>query len=288
MSIASDHSTDRIVFLHIPRSGGTTLSRIANRHYPADRRFEFDDTQLDASILDFRSLPATTASRIRLISGHVTFAIHEVVGPGLYFTVLRDPIARVSSIFHYIRRRPGHYLHPRVAHLTFSEFLESGLSLDAHNGQCRWLAGVPCSDGIGYLDDLELAWRNLSQFAAFGLTERFDESLVVFARVLGWRRLAYVRENTLAHVEISARDRAAVVKANDKDLELYSRAQALFASRLTEVPDLSSTLRALRRDRALRAPWWRLRGGLSDLKRDFLVGRGPPPAFPPRRGGFRS
>lgn len=289
-----------LVFIHLPRTGGTTLTRIVERQFPPAWTFAFDDTNMDRSLARYYALPKHRRQSLRLLRGHIPFGIHEVIGPVDYVTMLRDPIERVISCYEYIPtlqtnalraraglpslRRPvirgsGHPLRPflrgRIVNVDLREYVESGIYPEARNGQCRLLSGQ-AYDGAtsnGEVDLLERAWRNLTEsFVAVGLTERFDESLLLYRELLGWERLSYSRANVLAGrpaAETFPDDVLEVVRQhNTLDLELYARARARFEEALATLPDRSRELKELRRSNTRRKRWWGLHGGLSDLRWD--------------------
>jgi hypothetical protein len=260
-----------VVFVHLPRTGGTTLTLIVTRQFPAALSFAFDGADMDGSLARYRALPEHRRRALRLITGHVPFGIHEIVGLGDYVTMLRDPVERVISMYEYILRRPAHFLHDRVVAMDLAEYVETGVHPDARNGQCRLLSGEPheAATCVGEVDLLERAWRNLESFVAVGLTERFDESLLLYRDRLGWERLSYGCENVLAGRPSAATFPAEVLEVvrqhNTLDLELYARVRTRFDEALATVPDRDRQLQELRRSILVRQQWWGHRGGLSDL-----------------------
>lgn len=105
--------------------------------------------------------------------------------------MLRDPIDRVISHYYHVINRPKHYLYKAVTsrNMNLAEYVRSGLSHEANNGQVRQISGVeavffdrePVSPGV-----LDVAKRNLSEhFHGVGLLERYDESLILFKKLLG-------------------------------------------------------------------------------------------------------
>lgn len=89
----------RIVFLHIPRCGGTTVDNYFFRHLgrPKVGRSAVAESADD--------LPADIA-RIRYVTGHFNWSVAEAMIPGSYsFTVLREPVERLWSAYFYVRNR---------------------------------------------------------------------------------------------------------------------------------------------------------------------------------------
>jgi hypothetical protein len=145
------------------------------------------------------------------------------------------------------------------------------------NGQLRLLTG--------HMDDIDFggcartlldeAKRNLTDhFAVVGLSERFDESLLLIRRRLGWKRLPVYRRRNVAErksstAQLSASALAAIRKHNELDLELYEWASAKF-QREWETEGLQRELQRFRVINAMYQSYGRLRRASSRL----LSGRG--------------
>lgn len=72
----------------------------------------------------------------------------SVPGPSVYITMLRDPVRRVVSTYHYIRRQQGHPLHRSFSDpaMPLERALDSGLIQMFDNGQTRALSGMDAAD----------------------------------------------------------------------------------------------------------------------------------------------
>ncbi len=80
---------------------------------------------------------------------------------------------------------------------------------------------------------------HLQRFGFVGLTERFDESIVMMKHFLGWRKLRYfVRKQTRDRPSMDKVDPASlqlIRECNKFDLELYEFAQELFQRQIDEL-----------------------------------------------------
>jgi hypothetical protein len=99
---------------------------------------------------------------------------------------------------------------------------------------------------------LEKALVNLDRLDAVGLTERFDESVVLFTRVLGWQPMVYSTQNVAAErprqPELPPETLEAVVRYNALDLELYRHAgKRLTRAAAADGDDFAIDVAALRR-----------------------------------------
>ena len=254
--------TGTVIFLHLGKTGGMTLKRVVQRQYPAGNSYAIEGKDVRAAIAAFAGLPECER-RLRLLSGHVHYGVHELLPqPAVYFTVLRDPVERVASLYHYIRSRPGHHLYDAIERqrMSVADFVRSGISVEADNGQTRLLAGPDGRSlpfGTCTTELLERARANLARhFAVVGLTERFDETLLLLRDAFGWRRLFYVRRNVtdrrIRRDTLDAEAMCAIEERNTLDIELYRDASAAFEERIREQgPVFHARLRLLRLENAL-------------------------------------
>jgi len=261
------------IFLHIGKTAGWTLRQILYRNVPrslvmrvrppAHRPRGFlNDEPLKA----FAALPEAERARPRLLVSHMVFGIHESVPrPSAYLTVLRDPVARTISQYRHVVRTEQHRLHDAAAEgeLTLERYVRSGIALEVDNGQVRALAGdvaTPfgeCTDAM-----LERALENLDRHVAVaGLTERFDETLLLLEDAFGWHNLFYVATNTAPkrqRGEVSAEDRRVIEEQNRLDCELYRRVVERFDEAAGREPGFGERLERFRRGNAIYRPWGRM------------------------------
>jgi hypothetical protein len=169
------------------------------------------------------------APRVRVITGHLPFGIDaEIPRACSYITFLREPVARVASLYKYIIDNPKHHLHQLVRHQTLAEFVGSGVnSEEIDNGQTRQIAGIAKGDLTS--DALDMAKSNLKEFLIPGIVERFDESLILMKRKLGWKIPVYVKANvsTIETGTMSDDTLRVIRQRTELDIEVYRTAQRL-------------------------------------------------------------
>lgn len=265
---------DNLIFLHIPKAAGSTLHPVLERHY--SKRI-YQTISLPEQLEAFKKLPEAERRRIRLLKGHMPFGMHRyLTGHSRYVTLLRHPAERVVSHYYYVKRDRGHYLHPHVSSgMSLADFASSGLSGELDNGQVRLLSGhdqdIPCGECTR--DLLDTSKRNIEDgFAVVGLTERFDESLVLMEIALGWSWTPYyLNHNVTKDKPVAKQIDPLVLKtieqANQLDFELYEWASLRFQDQLEQNKrTLEARLARLNRANRLYRPWGKL---IDDFKRSL-------------------
>lgn len=229
-----------VIFLHIPKTAGTTLYHIIERQYQPGEYYVINQPYKE--LLSLQHTPPENKAGIRLLAGHIHFGIHEILPqPATYFTILRQPRDLVISYFYYLRSAVSHPYSHLAKSMSLPEFVENRVDLNMSNMQTRMLAGRP-SYGDYYEctpDDLETAKENLRQsFTVVGLTEQFDETLLLLQRAFGWQNLYYARMNVTrkkpSHQDLPPDVIQAIAQANQLDEALYLYATTLYAEQVKQ------------------------------------------------------
>ena len=250
-----------VIFLHIGKTAGTTLRSVLRRQF---RRSQIMTVRArrrprHETLADFAQLPEHERARPRLIMGHTVFGLHELVPrPACYVTMVREPVSLVLSQYAFVQRTPGHRHHDAVRGMSLTRYIESGLSVEMDNSQTRAIAGdVDTPYGECSPEMLDAAKANLDRwFAVTGMTERFDESLLLMQRAFGWSNVCYVRANV-------ARSRPAATPAelrliermNGLDLSLYEHVAGRVTAAMADDPGFAGRLAAFRRRNTFYGPW---------------------------------
>ncbi|WP_164929312.1 sulfotransferase family 2 domain-containing protein [Gloeobacter violaceus] len=264
-----------VIFLHIPKTGGTTFEAILKRAYGEADILEFDLAAInDAEGAARARQTARAARRCSFIRGHFPMGLrlHESIArPCTYVTWLRDPLERMISEYHFIVRYPPHPAHEPVHRykMTLKDYLLSEWAAGTDNYMTRFLcsqapdaqdADWACSQAM-----LAGARANLDRFfPVVALMERFDESLLLLQSHFGWRLPLYVKENvtrdrpTLA--DLPGPTLQILQDLNRYDLSLYAHARGRFAGQLGALePDAFN--RRLRSFRLLNRTYSRVHTG---------------------------
>lgn len=231
-----------LIFLHIPKTAGTTLNRIIEWQYSPVSIFTVDPHRIRATIKRFKTFSEQRRRGFRVVRGHLLFGIHEFLPQGAtYTTVLREPVGRLLSSYHFILRRPLHPLHRKLKRerLAVQDLIR--LTPQRQNLQCRFISGIGVN---GVCDEraLDIAKENLSRsFRVVGLAERFQESLLLMMASFGWEVPFYENRKvakTRPPIDPAVID--AIREHNRYDLELYDFGKKLFEENLRKNAEMVS------------------------------------------------
>ena len=236
-----------LIFLHIVKTAGTTLRSVLLPKFPGEANCYLNTALNPQCIEEFKQLSERRKSRLGYVHAHmVPFGIHRYLTQATYITILRNPADRVISEYYYICRDSGHPAHSVVKELRFEDYINSGvLALQTENNQTRIISGVGGTyqilgrENLVSRSDLQRAKANIGKYyLVAGLFERFDETLVLLKRILGWRmRDIFYRRLNVGNNRSSVKNVAGhiineIERYNELDFELYEYVHQQFASRI--------------------------------------------------------
>jgi hypothetical protein len=244
-----------LVFVHIPKTAGTTLHKVISHQYrPKDILIRHDsDGPISETLASWMGDPP------KVVMGHYSVGLHQYVPGVRYITCLREPVARLISHYHYASGFPGHYLYDTIHRdkLDLAGYVSSGIAGELSNGMTRMLAGVQdCQASVGG-EALALAKRHIEEYFDVAiLNERFDEGLLLLGQQLGWATPYYFRRKvghySAAAANPDARTRQAILEFNALDVDLYEWAKERFDRQASVDPALA---RRTQRFQSLNRHW---------------------------------
>lgn len=245
------------LFLHLPKTAGTTLRVLFGDVYGASSIFQaYQYRTYDDVSAAFQKLTPDQQAKTAFVSAHLPFGLHQKFdGDVRYVTMFRDPVERVVSTYYFLRDviTEDNAIFRGGRKMSLREFVESGVTGEVDNGLVRFVAGANAHVPRGQVTDadLELAKENLrTRFAAIGFVEDFNESLVLFGRKLGWDRVPlYRKENANpgrpSMDKISPSDLEIVENSCRLDMELYQYARQLYEAEIATLgPGFAREVRA--------------------------------------------
>lgn len=232
-----------IIFTHIPKTAGSTLVSLLEKEYRADELVKINRH------MDLPALMAKLPPETKVIRGHYPYGLHRHTPRTCrYFTILRDPVDRVISLYYFFSRQSGLPVHERIAsgEETFADVARTQL-----NVQTAYVAGE-MKAGSGEVEMLERAKQNLREdFGCCGLMERFDESLLLLEETFdwsfGWYRPKNVTRGRPARETVPRDVLEVIEETNQLDFALYDFAKSALEERIESQPgEFHDRLRKLR------------------------------------------
>lgn len=222
-------STNTTIFLHVPKTAGTSLRHVISQVYPGKRAvFVYSHELLGA-----RRHRTTLRQRVEeadVVYGHLSYGAHRALGvDGKYVAFVRDPVDRVASFFRHHAREPEMELHRSIGQgMTLVDLLRSGECHQVSNHMTRILSGRHDIKPKKASATLALACENLeSHFRAVGVAEHMEASIGRIAELLQWPVRPVVPHLNVdperGRFALNDETRAEIVRCNSLDIELYNR-----------------------------------------------------------------
>lgn len=188
---------EKVIFLHIAKTGGTSIVEFFRSQLPADSVLSHGEFY---TITDNPPLPLTIVENKQFISGHFGYDyIKDYLEDTYTFTLLRDPVRRVLSFYKFCMHEgmQERYDVARAARdLSLADFLSSTLPevCEILDNQQTWqLASMyrtvdRRSDQFSSdAEVLDLAKSHLEELSFVGFTEAFEESFRRISLDVGWQ-----------------------------------------------------------------------------------------------------
>lgn len=258
---------DQIYFLHIPKTAGTSFRKVIEAQFSPE---EICPCTVMQELAEMVRRDTKQLASYSLIAGHMGYTVVSFLPtPPRVITMLRDPIARTISRFNYMKQ---HVQGSIRAPWNHARFLDPDVSIDDFlafeptrrlitNFQVRNLAQdfdltktytdfdgkaiapkmnklfAYTSTGMSDEDLLSKAKQRLASCEFVGITERFEESVVLLCRTFGWESIMGIpflnaaSQSAGLDCSLSEQTRADLQACTSLDTALYEFANELFEQR---------------------------------------------------------
>ncbi|MDP7632176.1 MAG: hypothetical protein QF402_04420 [Candidatus Latescibacteria bacterium] len=237
---AADTDGRPLCFVHIPKTGGSTLRWILDRQYQScmyliPQWFHGDHTTPSVAAGQCRGAPAVIGAHRPLDASWPQ---------GLALAMVRDPLRRVLSHVAHIRAEPQAWLPDARGALpsSLADWMDRKPLALFDNNQVRYLSGAVEFDGMPLTrtmeeSDLEKALQAARSRVLVAPMEAFDEALLDWRHRLRWSPPYYRRVNVRRRGSspIPERDTQAVASWNRLDRILCEEVGVIFRQRLAEL-----------------------------------------------------
>jgi hypothetical protein len=237
------------VHLHIPKNAGQTFDNILRRIFGSRLREVIEARPGQVLTLDEKRRILTEAPDTRAITGHAfRYPAPEVAGTEFrYLTFLRHPVARLVSLYAYEQEQethqPGHSSHGPIEHWIEARLREDNALT---NFQTYHLLGLQSPADFEPEAGLARAKQMVDELCLVGITERFDDSLILLARrvrlplyALCYRRVNVTRSQDRFPISESVRRR--LLELNQIDMQLFDYARGKFETELARIQPATLT-----------------------------------------------
>ncbi len=242
-----------LLFLHLAKTGGMTLADILARNFRPDEYPQVSPDETKPAALGTWSPDVLVRAiarmprpeKVRAVWGHWgPDARAALPRPCAAITLLRDPRELIVSAYHYTDS------HTRLMR-TFDEYMaeRSEYPIGFDNPLTRVLSARPelnpadtdattATHPMVTGADLSAATTMLDDCMLVGVTEQFDETLLILASDLGWTLsdLVYTRINVTEHrpalAELASATRKKLSDLTLYDVRLHTYARELLGRRI--------------------------------------------------------
>ncbi|MEK4418400.1 hypothetical protein [Bacillus sp. FSL K6-0268] len=238
-----NETSELIVFVHIAKTGGTTLRDILDKQYGPDSLSIYADPSVP-NLNSKEKIINRVLSHIhtaKSISGHFSYGMkynHIVQEPLLasintsrniaHITMLREPVEHILSLYHHYKRNNFFSMHMQTPTVDLETFIKQKLYYP--NYQTLRVSGAD-------FPDLDIAKHNIvNHFSIAGITDMYNESLFLMKERFNWKDMKYQKLNQFVNSDlkkdISNELVNLIILDNKLDFKLYMFTKQLLKQKI--------------------------------------------------------
>ena len=219
-----------IVFLHIPRTTGSSFRWSAASQYGNERiglihHQHYNEEQI-----------LENQNQFKMITGHFGMGAKFILAlqeKSNLITMLREPLHRFLSFYHYGSNMPSYVDYETMKNQKLEDLITDS-HYQYHNDMCHMLSGVNYSESVN--DAYVMAQDHLENvFTLFGFTELYPEMLAIMYRRFNWNGVVVKQSEYVPGVprpgDLSTDLLKILTKNNEADISLYKFALDLYEKR---------------------------------------------------------
>ena len=224
-------STSKIIFNHVPKTGGTSLIHLFRKLFRPNLcfRHKVRPPGTEEYGVAIEDVPQKELEGYRFIAGHFNFGNHiRFQSPTMYIGVMRDPFERIMSAYFHLKTKGRKRDKEIVDRLSFEKYairsLKKPKSTLAISSQMIYLTGQTTAEAaMAVIEEWYLACCT---------NEQLDDMQRMLARLYNRHDLAPLRLNVAEEprrgMEISAETRATMQERFEEDYKLLAWVQQKF------------------------------------------------------------
>lgn len=245
----ASHPDALIVHPHAQRTGGGTL-----RNHVLAAAFGKERVYSRMFVKDYKPWRKLTDDDLRGFCAYTDLSDYRdlpLARQCLPVALLRYPVYRAVSLYHFVRRKHAHDLHDLAMSHSLEEFYRLGSSINP-----RYFRNVQTTRICGHTDARMALDYILTRYLAVGFTSNLPEFADMLSRLFGWSGVhveGKTPDRERYDTQITRTFRDMVLRENEEDLALFEAMSGGKPYSLPKLPVRREVARRARRsrDRAL-------------------------------------
>ena len=225
IKLAKKQEDVRILFVHVPKSGGMSLYNALADAVGKRRSIRFYSASEEQKE-KYLAMDEKSLRKHALISGHFSypFFLKKAISDYKPITLIRDPIDRELSAYFYMKTHQEHPMYDRLKKVDLYEFVNRRLKRTQGNRHCHQL----CGEGT-----FEAAKKVIDEnYYLVSTVEYMNEFCQILQRNLGIEKIDIKRDNEtlfrMSRKELHPDLIDKIAQLNKEDIKLYNYVKTKF------------------------------------------------------------